>query len=241
MTNLSSIVDTHPDDIFIAGYPRSGNTWLQRLLAGMIFATDTRFTPDSLIQDLVPDVHDNTSYKRYVTPTFFKTHFLPQPSYRKVIHLVRDGRDAMTSYFHFLKTIGQSFDPVDLVSTGAGLFPCRWHEHCQAWLENPYSAQIITITYEQLSADAVAQLQRICEFAGVDREPSFLQSVVSHSSFQIMREIEAKLHLYDPTRPRDRYFNRRGVIGSHKDEMPTDVYDAFMRVSERSLRQFGYL
>jgi hypothetical protein len=105
--NLRLITDSDADDIFVAGYPRSGNTWMQYLLAGVIFGTDSRLTPDSLIQDLVPDVHYKRFYRRYRTPTFFKTHDLPQPRYRKVIYLVRDGRDAMVSYFHYLNALSK--------------------------------------------------------------------------------------------------------------------------------------
>src|SRR6516164_7971160 len=68
------ITDTEPADIFLAAYPKSGVTWLQLLVAGAIYGLDPQQTPDSLVQDLVPDVHYRPSYKRYRTPTFFKTH-----------------------------------------------------------------------------------------------------------------------------------------------------------------------
>ena len=83
-TELRRITDSDPEDIFVVGYPKSGNTWIQYLLAGMIFGIDARLAPDSLIQDLVPDVHFKEFYRHYLTPTFFKTHDLPQPHHRRV-------------------------------------------------------------------------------------------------------------------------------------------------------------
>jgi hypothetical protein len=239
---LRPINDSEPDDVFVAGYPKSGNTWMQYLLAGVIFGSDARLVPDSLIQDLVPDVHYKTFYRRYITPTFFKTHELPQPRHRKVVYLVRDGRDVMVSYFHHLTVLGKSVDFSKLIATGEGLFPCRWHEHIEAWAANPYGAEMITISYETLKSDAVTALERICEFAGVERERTYLELAVRNSSFEILRAKEKKLGWReDSVWPRDKFFVRRGEVGSFKDEMPEGLLRAFMDQSEPALKRFGYL
>jgi hypothetical protein len=69
----------------------------------------------------------------------------------------------MISYFHHLAAIGQRPDCLKLVATGEGLFPCRWHEHVQAWLKNPYEAEMITVSYEMLkkSGHGVAEDLRL--------------------------------------------------------------------------------
>ena len=48
---LQPISETSPADIFVCGYPRSGHTWFQNLLAGVVFGVDPEFAHDSLIQD----------------------------------------------------------------------------------------------------------------------------------------------------------------------------------------------
>jgi hypothetical protein len=101
-TKLELTADFNPSDMFVAGYPKSGNTWVQYMMAGVLFGVDTRLAPDSLIQDLVPDVYFKRFYRRYLSSMFFKTHDLPKPNYRKVIYFVRDGRDVMVSYFSSL-------------------------------------------------------------------------------------------------------------------------------------------
>jgi Sulfotransferase domain len=238
---LRRITDSDPEDIFVAGYPKSGNTWIQYLLAGVIFGIDARLAPDSLIQDLVPDVHYKEVYKRYLTPTFFKTHDLPQPRHRKVVYLVRDGRDVMVSYFHHLTALGNRLDFFKLVATGEGLFPCRWPEHIEAWMTNPHGAQMITISYEMLKRDTITELQRICDFADLERERPMLESVVRNSTFEILREKEKKFGWANSVWPKDKAFVRRGKVGSFKDEMPASVLKAFMEQSEPTLKRLGYL
>ncbi len=237
----SLITDFDANDIFVAGYPKSGNTWVQYLIAGLIYGIDIRWAPDSLIQDLVPDVHFQRSYRRYLSPMYFKTHNLPKPNYRKVIYLVRDGRDVMVSYFHHLAAIGNSGDFLKLVSTGEGLFSCRWHEHIEAWTTNPHGAQMITICYEKLKEDTVTQLLRICKFGGLEREVSFLERIAWNSTFENMSKKEKEFGWLNPMWPRDKAFVRRGKVGSFKDEMPAPVLEAFMRYSTPTLRRLGYL
>ena len=87
-TDLMPITQFSDMDIFIAGYPKSGNTWLQNLITGIYFGVDPDLAPDTLIQELVPDIHFKKYYRRLKTPMFFKTHYLPRPEYKRVIYLV---------------------------------------------------------------------------------------------------------------------------------------------------------
>src|ERR1700740_2737717 len=173
---LLRITEWEPTDIFVVGYPKSGNTWVQYLVAGLLFGVDVRVAPDLLIQDLVPNLYYQKFYRRYFAPTFFKTHDLPHPQYRRVIYLIRDGRDVMVSYFHHLSALDNPPDFLKLVKTGQGLFPCRWHEHVEAWTRNPHGAQMITVSYEMLKENPLAELHRICDFANISRDQEMLES-----------------------------------------------------------------
>ena len=68
-TGLHPIEQTLPDDIFVCGYPKSGNTWFQHLVTALLFGVDVRLAPDALINDLVPDVHFKRYYRRYLPAT----------------------------------------------------------------------------------------------------------------------------------------------------------------------------
>jgi hypothetical protein len=237
---LSRISDTSPGDIFLAGYPRSGNTWMQNLLAATVYGCHPAYGSDGLAERLIPDVHQVKYYARVSPVMFFKTHDLPGPQHKRVIFLVRDGRDAMVSYVHFLtETTGRRLDMFELI-TGTDLWPSKWHEHAEAWLDNPWNADLLTIRYEDLKADAPGQLRRVCTFAELDRPDEFLYGMCDAASFPLMQKREAKQRGLTDDAPRDVRLTRRGEIGSYRDEMSPHALQEFMRQSEEMLRHFGY-
>ena len=236
---LRPIGETEPADIFVCGYPRSGHTWFQNLLAGVVFSVDPEFAHDSLIQDLVPDVHYKRFYKRYGSTAYLKSHTLPRKEYRRVVYLLRDGRDVMVSYFHFLSALRGRIDFLRLVQ-GEGLTPCYWHEHVERWTANPYQADLLVVKYEDLQESAVRELQRFCAFAGLERDEKFLGRIVQQASFTKARAKEVRQGWDNQDWPRDQPFIRRGQVGSWRDEMPADVLAAFMEKAGATLGRFGY-
>ncbi len=234
------ICATAAADIFIVAYPKSGITWLQNMVAAAMFGLNPQNTPDGLVQDLVPDVHYKPFYKRYRTPTFFKTHHLPRPEYRRVVYLLRDGRDAMVSYWHHLQALGGRNIEFAEMLTGGVPFPCGWHEHVEQWTANPHGADMLTIRYEDLKTDPVTELVRVCDFSGMPRDRSVLARVAEECSFAAMRAREQRLGWDNPDWPKDRPFVRRGITGSYKDEMPRECLTLFQAAAGATLRKVGY-
>jgi hypothetical protein len=240
-TGLIPIGETDPNDVFICGYPKSGNTWFQYIVSALVYGADAEFVPDVVVNDLVPDVHFRRYYHRYGRSCFFKTHDLPRVAYRRIVYLMRDGRDAMVSYYHFMAAMSGPVDFHDMVKNGRGL-PGKWHEHVEAYQANPYGAQMIVIRYEDLKRDTVVQLQRFCNFVGLERSEAQLRHVAETTTFDKMRIKEQRDGWDTTTWPKDKsFFVRRGAVGSFKDEMPTSVLKAFMDDAERTLASQGYV
>jgi hypothetical protein len=240
---FTAITKFLPEDIFIVGYPKSGNTWFQNLVAGVFYGVDPRFGPCTLVHDLVPDLGFGKFYRRYATPMFFKSHALPCAEYRRVVYLLRDGRDAMVSYRHYREAVdGIDYDFLKFVSPETVLHPCHWAEHVNAWMHNPYHAQMLVIKYEKLLREPVSELERLCEFACISRERSHLTAVASAVSFGNLRarEVQTGFGRPDVTLRPNKYFFRRGVAGSHKDEMPPEVLKKFLEHAGETLRRCGY-
>jgi hypothetical protein len=239
---LLPISELAVEDIFLAAYPKSGITWLQNLIAGLLYGINSEYAPNLLIQTLIPSIPAHSYYKRLQTPMFFKTHEMPRPDFQRVIYLLRDGRDVAVSYHHYLEAVkGTPIDFLDLIRRPARYHKFgSWHEHVEAWLSNPYHAEMLVIRYEELRQEPVTVLARICEFTGLERSVSALEAAASSSSFEKMRRREALYGMDAAHWPKDQAFIRRGEVGSYRDEMPADVLDAFMTLAQSTLQKVGY-
>jgi len=253
LPNLVPNTNISEEDVFITGYPKSGHTWFQTLVAGVIYGIDFDYMPYSVVWDLVPD-HAWPYYRRYSTPTFFKSYDFPQPQYRRVVYLLRDGRDVMVSCYHQMVAVrnqrGQKRDFLQVVQGCHGDYPepTKWHEHVQAWLSNPYGAHMLIIRYEELKRDAVKEVQRFCQFVGVERDHALVEQAAQQGSFQQMRDKERREGLGNPMggrrlplRLKNQPVVRRGEVGSYKDEMPAEILDVFLQDAGDTLRKLGYL
>lgn len=236
------IAESLEDDIFIVGYPKSGNTWFQNLVAGVVHGVMPDFAPPALAHRvLIPDVHSEQHYIRFSTPTFFKSHHLPQAKYRKVVYIVRDGRDVMVSYYHYMKAMQEKIDFLEMVKTKF-LFPCKWHEHVEAWLANPHASQMITIKYEHLIKDPVAELKRFCDFTKVERDVSFIAMIAEAASFKNLQDRERRVGMgaKHPKWQDGKMFFRRGRVGDFKEEMPEPVLHEFLEQAAPTMKKLGY-
>ena len=240
LSGLFPITRTAPQDIFVVGYPKSGNTWYQCLIAGVVYGCNPELTPDAVVQELVPDVHGKKFYHRFGERAFFKSHRLPLPEYRQVIYLLRDGRDAMVSYYHHLNALNA--DPVDFKALigGHGLFPGKWQTHVEAWLSNPFGARLMVVRYEDLKTNCVGELRRLCEFLEMDRDSSWLALLAEAARFQKMQRREITQGWANPW-PKDKLFVRRGDVGSYRDEMPPEILAQFLTEAGAALARAGYL
>jgi hypothetical protein len=245
LTHLMPNHQLDPSDVFIVGYMKSGTTWFRNLAAGVVYGLTSEYIPYSVVWELVPN-HGPTKpfYKRYQTPMYFKVHDFPRPQYKRVVFLVRDGRDVVVSLAHHLRNVYK--DKVDMLELVQGRSPqfsiqYEWYKHAEAWLANPYGAQMITIRFEDLKKDPIPELRRFCEFTGLERDQAQLERAVAYASFEAMREKEQRLGMDYRTWPKDRPFVRKGEVGSHKEELSAEALALFMREGGETLRKLGYL
>ena len=239
--HLTPTTEFANQDVFIVGYPKSGHTWFQNLVAGIVYGVDPAIAPDTLIQELVPDLQQKNYYKRFQTPMFFKSHYLPRPEYRRVVYLLRDGRDVMVSFLHHNRALYQNDLDLMQMITQAKYLPGKWHEHVERWMANPYAAEMLIIRYETLIENPLAELTRFCAWINVKRSDAELQNVIQKCSFANQQQKEKTSGWDNREWPKDKLFIRRGQIGSYKDEMPPDVLQEFWQDAQKTLARFGYV
>lgn len=234
--------EAQENDVFICGYPKSGNTWLQNLIVGGLFGIETSLLPDALTQEIIPDVHYKRVYKRYFGDVkFFKTHHLPQKRYKKQIHLVRDGRDVMASYYAMNKANKVEVTLEEMIKDGKKVFPSKWHVHTRAYIENKHHAEQIVIRYVDLHRNPLKELKKIFDFIDVQRTDEQLMRSIKGNTFDMMKKKEHEFGWANDAWNPDEEFIRKGKVGSYKEEIPEDLIAFFEKEAYAELKHFGYL
>lgn len=165
--------------IWLASYPRSGDTFF-RVLLNSVFATKTPSIYDDKFdigadKDLL-DVVGHEFFPQNFTlaaarcseETFIlKTHDYPTDvcGDDKVVYLLRDGREGILSYFNYhndYTDAGKSLlDIIDGDTQFGG-----WGEHVLAWAPGKRPNTLL-IKFEELVSDPLGQIDRIAEFTGL--------------------------------------------------------------------------
>lgn len=198
-TSVQHLAGTHPlqrtfaslpDDCMLVSYPRSGSTWLRFLLANVRHGDASQTTLETLNQRipyaLRPSAQELAALPR---PRLLKSHAAYKVAFRRVVLLVRDPRDVAISYFHFHKKNGRIGDEVSLhlyveryvrgEVDGYG----AWGENVGSWLgARQGTSGFLLVRYEDLVADTLGELRRICAFVPLPASDAQLERAVGWGS-----------------------------------------------------------
>ena len=163
--------------IWLASYPRSGNTYM-RLLLSKAFAVPTwsyydhdRNTDRAFERAAgrdQPRFESSTAVcdaaEAHPGPCFVKTHELPDPDdTRPAVYLVRDGRAAVVSYWHYRRDIARESPSLADVIEG-NVWGSDWSTHVRAWMLSQRPNTLV-LRYESLVADPRGALEQVADFA----------------------------------------------------------------------------
>jgi hypothetical protein len=181
------------DDLFVASYPRSGNTWVRFLLMDLAtghrpdFPQVDRAIPRVGLHEAAPDL---AAGHRLI-----KTHEPYRGDYRRAVYLIRDVRDVLVSWFRVTRPDPDDlsgFDAFvrDFVTERASPYGC-WTTHVRGWLDaTELGAEVLIIRFEELQAHPDATLRRIAEFVGLAPEAEHIERALTRNSAAVMRELE---------------------------------------------------
>jgi hypothetical protein len=179
-----------PRDCFIASWPRSGNTWLRHML---FFYFNPGAASDMATIDRMIPVIDSIDLQRDLAPVadtglrLIKSHEEAAAYFLtgKVIYIVRDGRDATYSWYHFRRKLyGEeiAFDAFLDRCLRDGYRYRSWHTNVAGWLAYRDHPHMLLLHYEAVMADPQAAFASVLRFIGLVPDADRIAGAVAQSS-----------------------------------------------------------
>lgn len=240
------------DDIWLASYTRSGSHFARFILVcAHHFVEHGTFPEDLSGMKSIPDLHGGRLEFAAISPRIIKTHFPFDPRYRRIIHLMRDPRDVIVSYFHYSKGLPHLFSEpvpaqlklprfVDLFLRGK-VWPGDIQAHSSSYTDNTNSSQYTCIRYEALLGDPQQEYRRLLEAAGIAFPTDRVDALIEHASFSNMR----RLHHPETARAgmvktNPEYILRSGKTGQHTQALRNQARQRIETELSGYLEHYGY-
>lgn len=204
--------------IWVASFPRSGNTFLRIILKQLYgVRTSTVYDVDGVAARLGPDLigfEERPSSIEELRASeelhFVKTHRQRAREEDRAICLVRDGRDSITSWAYltgapdFDAEIRAIINRRDEVGTGS------WGQNVLSWLRPPAPHRVM-LRYEEL----------------IRRPRRTVETVLATLAPALRPQPDARIPTFAELHQVDGGFFRRGHPGTHSDELPEELHQLF--------------
>lgn len=233
-----------PTDVVITPFGKCGTTWLQQVFHTLRTCGDMDFDD---ISRVVPWIETavllglDLDAPQRAEPRGFKSHLsfdrLPQGA-RCVVSL-RDPRDTLVSSFRFAE--GWFFEPgsISIADYAPAWVDGGYFSHLVSWWLQRDNPAVLLTTYEQMSADPEAMVNRLAAFCGLPIDAELLALTLQRSSLAFMLQHKER---FDDAMMRaaseavcglppgsDSAKVRQGVVGSHRNELPAAVAEAIQQ------------
>jgi hypothetical protein len=225
--------------VWLASYPRSGNTFLRIVLHRMYgVRTGVIYDLDGVAERLGPELvglqarTESLDAMRVATRLYLvKTHRQRDESVEDndaAICLVRDGRDAVVSWARQVSEQPQRDfrnEVHEAISRDTPRGTGSWGRNVLSWLL-PHAPHRVPVRYEDLVADPSTTIRQVVMELALPVQPLPGATVPSFET----------LHAIDP-----RFF-RRGHAGTHRDELPEDLHRLFWSRPDNAeaMKMLGY-
>lgn len=210
--------------VWLASFPRSGNTFL-RILLNRLYGvqSSTVYDVDGVARRLgegfVGYEERPASYAAMRASDavhFVKTHRQRDADVDeadRAICLVRDGRDSLVSWARMMSEDDPAqFEPRlrEMIERDTPTGTGSWGNNVLSWLQ-PAAGQRMVLRYDELIAEPVRVVAEAMAVLVPEMRPV---GATEAPDFTALREADA-------------LFFRRGVVGSHRDELSGELHELF--------------
>ncbi len=191
--------------VWLASYPKSGNTWVRFLLHHYLFGEPGNSLE---LNRRIPDLHRpagriDTSAERLLVKTHFPlSESLPYLAMTdRAIYIQRHPKDVLLSGMNYTKL--ESGRPPDAAAYARAFIESggdpswiemgfgTWASHAESW-RTTERFPVHTVHYEALRADTARELRSMLEFLGETIDEDRVARAVELSGFERMQTIERK-------------------------------------------------
>lgn len=241
------------NQFYLISYPKSGNTWVRIILANLLNETGEeialhnvgKIIPDSNSSSQVSAAFEPGSIFKRLPIQVLKSHdpYLSYYKDKKVILIVRDGRDAVNSYLHYQRARLTGEITRENIIKGQFTLPIgTWSEYAVDWHKGKCKNKLV-IKYEDLIRDPISEVERICQFVGLATKREILEKAIEASSFNKLKTLEEKYGHFDDRRKdkgEESAFVRKGAVGGAVNEFSEGEMRLFWKYCTKGMELLGY-
>ncbi|MBZ5597257.1 MAG: sulfotransferase domain-containing protein [Acidobacteriia bacterium] len=234
------------NDVMVASYPRSGNTWLRFLLTRILTGKSAGFdNVNSVIAEI--GIHKDALPLLPGEGRLIKTHELYRPTYKRAIYLIRDVRDVLLSQYSRENELGlvwwgnfDSYIKAFLDGTINGFGP--WQEHIPLWLDSPLAKRgdVLAVKFADMRRNTQETLERIVDFLGLEVQSRVIAEAIADNTVEKMRAREERSQkLHKSTREEGR-FVRKGAIMGWREKFTEPQLELIEQYAGETMARMGF-
>jgi len=245
-------------DAVLAGYPRSGMTWVAYII-NLLKNGGQPLDWSGRLWEEIPEIgvgrHVKQTFGNYFVqlaemaphPRVVRTHLpydkAPIHPLAKCIYVSRNPYDTAVSLYNELRSINEfdgNFDDFFTFFLHGQTDYNDYFEHHKGWLQRKTDHHVLWVTFEELKTYPKNVIKQIGDYLGGEYQRNvldefILQETIKHSSFINMKMNENILVSPNPNRLNGYSFFSSGVIGEYQKYFSDDHKD---RLIEKYKREF---
>lgn len=249
--------------IYVIGFPKSGNTWLARLLAEITFSRIAATNPVDDADNSIDRKGDYLIFKLHDTGEMFLEEGV------RVVYIIRDIRDMLVSAFFFnnpfiredwIKLDNKSFGIRRLLSRAYFRHQIRrmskkwcgnelsglinwingnkktigsWSSHIKSWAKH---SNAVIVKYEDLLQDTESEMKRVLSQLEINANEVKIKEAIVNQSFS-----KKKSEFLSSGDSQNSQFLRAGEAGSWSKFLSNQQVKEIELVHGDVMRKYGYL